>query len=69
MKPIVVTCSKGEVSYAVNESFSHHEECFTPQIYIQLLDYTSIPDNLLEEIIYMFENYVLQHIIGGVKTE
>ncbi len=36
MKPIVVTCSKGEVLYAVNESFSHHEECFTPQRYAQL---------------------------------
>ncbi len=56
MKPIVVTCSKGEVSYAVNESFSHHEECFTPQIYIQLLDYTSIPDSLLEKIALCLEN-------------
>ncbi len=60
MKPIVVTCSKGEVSYAVNESFSHHEECFTPQRYIQLLSYASILNNLLKEMILcVFENYVL----------
>ncbi len=47
MKPIVVTCSKGEVSYAVNESFSHHEECFTLQRYAQLLNYASNLNNLL----------------------
>jgi len=47
MKPIVVTCSKGEVSYAVNESFSHHKECFMPQIYYIILNYASKINSLV----------------------